>query len=115
MSDGPTPPPGRLSVSVDRGDAEVRLTLEGELDLASVGELEERLAAALADAPGRVVVDLRRLAFIDSSGLRTIIQGDATARAEGIELVLYPGGDSIQRVFALTGTNEVLRFEPASA
>jgi anti-anti-sigma factor len=112
MSDGLTPPPGRLSVTAAARDGEVSLTLEGELDLASVGELEQRLAAAQAQAPRRLVVDLRRLAFIDSSGLRAIIQADAHARAQGTDLVLRPGGESIQRVFELTGALDALHFEP---
>jgi len=111
MSDGLTPPPGRLGVTVDVVGGEVWLTLEGELDLASVGELEQQLQAAQADKPSRVVVDLRRLAFIDSSGLRAIIQANTNARAEGIDLVLRPGGDSIQRVFELTGALQALHFE----
>ena len=115
MSDGLTPP-GRLGVTVELGEDEVSLTLDGELDLASVGELEQQLADAQARAPARLVVDLRRLAFIDSSGLRTIIQADANARAQGTDLVLRPGDESIQRVFELTGALDVLHFEdPAQA
>jgi anti-anti-sigma factor len=110
MSDGQTPP-GRLSITVDMGESEVLLALDGELDLASVGELEQRLAGAQAHAPTRLVVDLGRLAFIDSSGLRAIIQADAQARAQGTDLVLRPGGPSIQRVFELTGALDALHFE----
>ncbi len=114
MSDGLKPPPGRLGITAEETDGAVTLILEGELDLASVRELEQQLALAQARAPARVVVDLRRLAFIDSSGLRTIIQADANARAQGSELVLRPGSDSIQRVFELTGALEVLHFEDAA-
>ncbi len=115
MSDGLTPP-GRLGVTVEVLEGEVCLTLDGELDLASVGELEQQLAAAQARGPARLVIDLRRLAFIDSSGLRTIIQADANARTQGTDLVLRPGDNSIQRVFELTGALDVLHFEdPAQA
>jgi anti-anti-sigma factor len=114
MSDGLTPPPGRLGITTESDNGAVTLVLEGELDLASVGELEQRLAQAQAQTPARVIVDLRRLAFIDSSGLRTIIQADANARAQGSELVLRPGSDSVQRVFELTGALEVLHFEDAA-
>ena len=115
MSPDSTPPPGRLNVRVEKDAPEARVLLEGELDLASVGLVEERLAEVEARAPERIVIDLEQLTFIDSTGLRTLIQADARAREAGRELVLRPGGESIQRVFALTGTNEVLRFEPASA
>jgi anti-sigma B factor antagonist len=111
MSDGLTPP-GRLEVIVETAEDEVSLRLEGELDLASVGELERQLAVARDRAPSRVVIDLLGLVFIDSSGLRAIIQADANARADGIDLVLRPGGEAIQRVFELTGALEALHFEP---
>jgi anti-sigma B factor antagonist len=108
-----TPLPGRLEVIVDVAEDEVSLRLGGELDLASVGELERQLAAARAHEPSRVIIDLLGLVFIDSSGLRAIIQADANARAEGIDLVLRPGGESVQRVFELTGALEALHFEDA--
>ena len=111
MSDGLTPAPGRLSITVDARERDVWLTLEGDLDLASMGELEEQLEAAHAHGPARIVVDLRPLSFIDSSGLRTIIKADARARAAGVDLVLRPGGDAVQRVFELTGALEALHFE----
>jgi anti-anti-sigma factor len=58
------------------------------------------------------VVDLAGLRFIDSTGLRTLIQAHVRAEREGQELVLVPGPDSVQRVFELTRTVDVLRFEP---
>jgi len=113
MRDGLTPPPGSLDVTVDLLEGDVRLALQGELDLASVGELEQHLTDAQTSAPARIIVDLSQLSFIDSSGLRAIIQADATARAAGIDLVLRPGDASIQRVFQLTGALEALHFEDA--
>jgi anti-anti-sigma factor len=114
MSDALTPPPGRLEVTIETLDGgDVLVVLEGELDLASVEELERKLSDARAGAPERVIVDLGRLSFIDSSGLRTIVQADANARAAGIKLVLRPGGESIQRVFQLTGALDALHFETA--
>lgn len=58
------------------------------------------------------MVDLAGLRFIDSTGLRTLIQAHVRAEREGQELVLVPGPDSVQRVFELTRTVDVLRFEP---
>jgi anti-sigma B factor antagonist len=110
MSDGQTPPPGRLGVRIETDGGEVSLGLEGELDLASVGELERQLELALATNPQRVVLDLRRLSFIDSSGLRAIIHADTHAREQGAQLVLRPGGAAIQRVFELTGALNALHF-----
>jgi anti-anti-sigma factor len=112
MSAG-APTPGTLTISSVVDDGTVNISLIGELDLAGAGQMEERLAAAEREAPKRVVVDLRRLAFIDSTGLRLLLQADARARERGYELVLLPGEPSVQRVFEVTGALEVLRFEDA--
>jgi stage II sporulation protein AA (anti-sigma F factor antagonist) len=113
MSSEAAPPPGRLVITSETDAGTARLTLEGELDLASAGQVEEQLSALEADRPERILIDLGGLAFIDSTGLRTLIQADQRAREAGSELVLRPGDESIQRVFELTGALDVLRFEPA--
>jgi anti-anti-sigma factor len=114
MSRDLTPPPGRLNVTSEIEGDSARLMLEGELDLASAGQVEEQLASLEARSPRRIVVHLDGLAFIDSTGLRTLIQADARAREKGTELVLRPGDESIQRVFELTGALDVLRFETSA-
>lgn len=111
MSSQTTPPPGRLTITAEFSDGLAVLALEGELDLASVGQVQEQLASAEARSAQRIVVDLDGLAFIDSTGLRTLIEADTSARERGAELWLRPGDPSIQRVFELTGTLGVLRFE----
>jgi anti-anti-sigma factor len=113
MSSEAAPPPGRLVITSEQDAGTARLTLEGELDLASSVQVEEQLGALEAARPERIVIDLAGLAFIDSTGLRTLIQADQRAREAGSELVLRPGDEGIQRVFELTGALDVLRFEPA--
>jgi anti-sigma B factor antagonist len=56
-------------------------------------------------------VDMRRLRFIDSTGLRLLLQANARAQERGYELLLRPGEPAVQRVFEVTGALEVLRFE----
>jgi anti-sigma B factor antagonist len=105
------PGPGRLKISriVDNGT--VSLALEGELDLAGAPEMEASLVAVERDEPTRLVIDLSRLQFIDSTGLRLLLQADARAKELGYELVLRPGMQAVQRVFEVTGALAILRFE----
>jgi anti-anti-sigma factor len=105
------PAPGTLVISSAVDDGTVSISLQGELDLASARQLETRLAEAEREGPARLVVDLSRLAFIDSTGLRLLLQADARARERDCELVLRPGEPSVQRVFEVTGALDVLRFE----
>jgi anti-sigma B factor antagonist len=103
--------PGSLGISSVTEDGVVSLSLEGELDLAGARQLEESLAAAEKEEPARLIVDLGRLAFIDSTGLRLLLQADARARERGCELLLRPGEPAVQRVFEVTGALALLRFE----
>jgi anti-anti-sigma factor len=105
------PTPGGLEISSAFDGGTVRVSLRGELDLAGSQQMEDSFAAIEQGTPSRVVVDLSELAFIDSTGLRLLLQADARARERGYDLVLRPGAPPVQRVFEVTGALDVLRFE----
>lgn len=107
--------PGTLTISSSIDDGVASLALHGELDLASAPALESRLSSIEAQAPSRLVIDLADLQFIDSTGLRLLLQADARWRQRGSELVLRPGEPAVQRVFDVTGALDVLRFEDATS
>jgi anti-sigma B factor antagonist len=108
---GQGPKPGGLEVSSELLDGAFQVSLQGELDLASMDRMEDHLISIDEREPAKIVVDLSGLAFIDSSGLRALLLADARAREHGYELVLLPGRESVQRVFEMTGAHDLLRFE----
>jgi anti-sigma B factor antagonist len=57
-----------------------------------------------------VVLDLRKLKFLDSTGLRLIWSAHSRARRCGRRLRIVPGSDAVRRIFRLTGMNERLDF-----
>src|SRR5919197_2925709 len=65
--------PDPLSIRTDRRNGVTRVALEGELDLATVPVLEEHLAAIEHDGMRALVLDLRDLTFVDSSGLHAFL------------------------------------------
>jgi anti-anti-sigma factor len=86
----------------------------GELDIASAGQL----GAVLADLAGRVdrfAIDLRGLEFIDSQGVRLLVGFEREARRNGWALSLVQGPDVVSRIFALTGTLDLLPFVASTA
>jgi anti-sigma B factor antagonist len=105
------PGPGTLEISSAVEDGTASVALAGELDLAGARQLEMRLDEVERENPARLVIDLGSLAFIDSTGLRLLLQADARARERGCELFLRRGEPSVQRVFEVTGALDVLRFE----
>lgn len=78
--------------------------------MASAPVLQARLEELRQSGFRRLVVDLRRLDFIDSTGLRLLLACDAEARQDGFSFALTPGPARVQRVFELTRTLDVLPF-----
>jgi len=81
---------------------------EGELDHDSVGPLREALERAVADPPGRVVVDCGGLDFCDSTGLNLLLRAHTAALRAGLPLLLAAPGPVVARMLQITGADEVL-------
>ncbi len=79
----------------------VTLALRGELDISTLAALEQELRRLERNA-ARLVLDLRELQFIDSTGLRLVIDADRRARRDGRRLVIVCSPGPVQRVFAVT-------------
>jgi anti-anti-sigma factor len=83
----------------------------GELDMSATEDLQTAVRERCEQAAKTVVLDLRELAFIDSTGLRALVQVYDDCRERGHQVVLIPGRAAVQRVFDLTGLTDVLPFE----
>jgi anti-sigma B factor antagonist len=79
----------------------------GELDIESADVLRRVLGEYIEAGFPRLVLDLRDLTFIDSTGLRTIIEAGRSAGARGIDFAVSPGPPGVQRIFEVTGTAEL--------
>lgn len=90
---------------VEEGSSAV-LALFGELDVGSSPELEAELARA-ADH-GLVIVDLRELEFIDSTGLGVLVKAHQQAQEAGRRFALVRGAGQVQRLLGLTGLSDQL-------
>lgn len=87
----------------------VRLSVLGELDIATAPQLNHALAGAQADA-ALVILDLRELEFMDSSGANLIAAASGRARQAGGRLVVVRGPVQVERVFALVGLDRQLEL-----
>jgi anti-anti-sigma factor len=94
--------PFSVAVVPNRREADVVPT--GELDLATASSVDREVRALRGAGFDRVVLDLRRLTFIDSTGLRTLLSLRNDAKRDGHTLALVPGRPEVQRVFELTAT-----------
>lgn len=101
---------GRLTVCSDREGVVHTICLEGELDLASAGDLEDELVRAEQTDVESIIVDLSGLRFIDSTGVHVLIGARARSIEDSSRLALLRGPPAIQRVFELTGIVDLLPF-----
>ncbi len=85
------------------------LALVGELDLASMHVLAQQLEQ-LPESSQSLVLDLRRLQFIDSTGLHALLRADRQLADAGGQLTIVRGPQAVDRLFRLTGLNTRLRI-----
>lgn len=99
-----------LEVDSEGNNDAVRVALTGELDIASTPELEQALERIEENAPAQIVLDLRGLEFLDSTGLRALVGADARARAAERRLSIVRGPDAVNRIFSVTRLDERLEM-----
>ncbi len=101
-----------LTLDEDRdGDGSVRVHVRGELDIATAQLLAEAVQGATS--PGTtLVLDLAGLVFMDSTGMRAILEAHREAKAGGWNLRLGRAPEPVQRVFAMSGMEKLLPFDP---
>ena len=92
------------------------IALRGELDLAGAAALEQELTRLENESAESLVLDLRGVGFMDSSGLRLIALTAQRAAALGRRLALVPGPEQVMRVFEITRMRERFDFvdDPAT-
>ena len=95
-------------VEVRNADATTVISVSGELDLASSPALEEELERVAQSDAQLVVVDLRNLEFMDSTGLSVLVRAHQRAEENGRRLGLVNGSQQVQRLLTLTGVADRL-------
>jgi anti-sigma B factor antagonist len=99
-----------FEVTIEQRGGAVHVVMTGELDISTAMRLEDELHRIEADGPALIVLDLQRLSFMDSTGLRLLIGADARARENGREVAIVQGNEMVQRVLRLTRLDERLHI-----
>jgi anti-sigma B factor antagonist len=89
------------------------ISVSGELDLASSPALEEELDRVAHSDAKVVIVDLRNLEFMDSTGLSVLVRAHQRAEEDGRRLGLVNGSQQVQRLLSLTGVADRLTLADA--
>lgn len=94
----------------------VTVRLEGELDLSTAARAEGELRRVEEAGPPTIVLDLRGVRFLDSTGLRVILAADSRARKDGRRIQVIAGPEPVHRVFRIALLDRRLEFiEPEDA
>jgi anti-anti-sigma factor len=102
-----TPAPFRTEL--ERRGATNVVVVHGEIDLSSADRLHSQLTGLLSSS-SRIVVDLGQVDFADSTALHCMLDVDRASRDAGVEFLLVPGPERVQRLFQVTRTEHLLRF-----
>lgn len=100
------------SVQVDTGDGPSRVTVRGELDAATAGDLAQHLRGTSSAV---VELDLEGVSFIDSSGLAALIEAHQRLAAAQRRLVIAADSPVVRRVLDLSGITDYLDLRSSTA
>jgi anti-sigma B factor antagonist len=103
-----TPNPDQLLLRTERVGANVRVGVEGELDIATLPELRDAVAAARDEALEHLVLDLRAVTFLDSMSIEFLLQLHTSMAETDAELVVVRGSHAVNRLFEIMELHRVL-------
>ena len=93
-----------VQLDTEQRDGVLRIALTGDLDVSTAPSVEERLIELEAgELPERLVLDLRGLRFIDSTGLSLLINAHSRGRKAGREVTIVSGTGAPRRILETTG------------
>lgn len=101
-----------LTVQFAGGDGEsLRAVLEGEIDFATASSMQAKVTAARErEQSSRLIMDLSRVTFMDSSGLRSILQLQRECSDADGGLVLCGPTAEVRKILTLTGLDQHLQI-----
>jgi anti-anti-sigma factor len=100
-----------FAIDIDERDDRVVVIPRGELDMASAPDLESAVMSRLGEGSW-IVLDLRSLDFIDSSGLRVVVGAHRSAEEHGGRFTCVRGapGSTVHRIVEIAGIDGVIEM-----
>jgi anti-anti-sigma factor len=98
--------PARLTIDLDTAEGTATLTAHGEVDLETVGQLSDALAAVTSS--GHVDVDLADVSYMDSGGLRSLLIAKSDIEQLGGRLRVTAASSMVDRLLEIAGVADIL-------
>jgi anti-sigma B factor antagonist len=94
------------------GVDELLITLTGELDISNVERFESALMELEGERPALVILDLKGVRFIDSTGLSLLLNADARARRQNRHVTIISGNGAARRIMRTVALDQILDVKP---
>lgn len=108
-----TQPLNKSQVDDCKTSAHKLIELEGEIDLHRSPDVKRDLQAAMAGKPAKLMVDLSKVTYIDSSGLAALLEGMQGVESYGGRFYLVAMNQVVAAIFEVSKLNEVFRIVPS--
>ena len=99
-----------LQVHVEHVGATAHVGIAGDLDMATAPHLQKAIDGAIERRVTRVVIDLREIEFLGSSGIAILDALERRARREGFAVTVIRGTPAVQRVLEIAGLPDRMHF-----
>jgi len=96
-----------FTLDTDAAEADVTVTVAGEIDLDTAGRFRDAALSALTAAPKTLRLDLAGVSFMDSTGLHALMATKRRADLAGVQLVLTRPSPTVARLLDLSGLDRV--------
>ncbi|MGH8957281.1 MAG: STAS domain-containing protein [Acidimicrobiia bacterium] len=97
-----------FQVAVENYNGRALLRANGEIDLATVELLDMAVANALEDGLNQVVIDLTKVSFMDSTGIRSLLTNSERINEAGGKMSIVLSGGPVARTLSVTGVDALL-------
>lgn len=101
-----------MEVTLQYNSGTVIVAPSGEVDLSCSRELQGHLKKAMESKPPRVVVNLAKVPYMDSSGVATLVEAMQIARKQSTRLVLCALQDKVRSIFEIARLDRVFTIVP---
>ena len=109
---GPEPD---FAAEIESRNGVTKVALSGELDMSAASILTKSLAPIEASEVASIMLDIRDLRFIDSSGLRVLLEASQRAETNGHRILVVGATRAARRLFELTGTQFLIGEQDAGS
>lgn len=100
-----------FTTRIDMRNGVTSIALRGELDMATAPILDDQLLVSHRDGARAILLDLRDVTFIDSSGLHALVRAFRRSEQDGHRLLLVGASPNTRRLCEMTGTQFLLDGE----